>query len=108
MLRERREAQAFLRGVATRSGLIVTKSTRRTGLQDRFGESSFLVRACYRSVFQEYVHRVARLFPDCSAYVRLYGQHVRAVAHSHKRALKWMTVNCASDLNETMSSKKLD
>ena len=66
----------------------------------------FLLGLVIDPFFQEYVHRVARLFPDCSAYVRLYGQHVRAVAHSHKRALKWMTVNCASDLNETMSSKK--
>ena len=31
-----------------------------------------------------------------------------AVTESHKRASKWMTINLASDLNQTTGSKKLN
>jgi hypothetical protein len=59
-------------------------------------------------LFQKYGHGVAHFFVDCLAYVCPYRQLMRAIAHGHKRASKWMTVDSAPDFYQATSSKKLD
>jgi len=59
------------------------------------------------SLFQNHVDSVASRFPNRLADFCLYGQLMGAVAHSHERTSKRMTVNLAPDFNETASTKKL-
>jgi hypothetical protein len=59
-------------------------------------------------LFQQDGHGVAHISPDHLAYVCPYGQLMRAIAHCHKGAAKWMTINFTPDLYKATSSKKLD
>jgi len=60
------------------------------------------------SLFQQNAYGVAHSFPDCLAYVCLYGQLMRAVTQSHEGASKWMTINFASYLDQPTSAKKFN